>query len=89
MIETLMSRAREYLPAERLGVVEDAYRYAEDAHRGQSRKSGEPFIEHPLQTAVALADLKMDANGLAAALPARRGRGPRRHRVGRHPGALR
>ena len=68
MIETLMSRAREYLPAERLGVVEDAYRYAEDAHRGQSRKSGEPFIEHPLQTAVALADLKMDANGLAAAL---------------------
>ena len=68
MIETLMSRVREYLPAERLGVVEDAYRYAEDAHRGQSRKSGEPFIEHPLQTAVALADLKMDANGLAAAL---------------------
>ena len=68
MIETLMSRAREYLPAERLTVVEDAYRYAEDAHRGQTRKSGEPFIEHPLQTAVALADLKMDAHGLAAAL---------------------
>ena len=68
MIETLMSRVREYLPAERLTVVEDAYRYAEDAHRGQTRKSGEPFIEHPLQTAVALADLKMDAHGLAAAL---------------------
>ena len=68
MIETLMSRVREYIPAERLSVVEDAYRYAEDAHRGQTRKSGDPFIEHPLQTAVALADLKMDANGLAAAL---------------------
>ena len=68
MIETLMTRVREYLPAERLGVIEDAYRYAEDAHRGQTRKSGEPFIEHPLQTAVALADLKMDAHGLAAAL---------------------
>ena len=68
MIETLMSRAREYIPAERLSVVEEAYRYAEDAHSGQTRKSGEPFIEHPLQTAVALADLKMDANGLAAAL---------------------
>ena len=68
MIETLMSRVREYLPAERLTVVEDAYRYAEDAHKGQTRKSGEPFIEHPLQTAVALADLKMDAHGLAAAL---------------------
>ena len=68
MIETLMSRVREYIPAERLSVVEEAYRYAEDAHSGQTRKSGEPFIEHPLQTAVALADLKMDANGLAAAL---------------------
>ena len=68
MIETLMTRVREYLPAERLGVIEDAYRYAEDAHRGQTRMSGEPFIEHPLQTAVALADLKMDAHGLAAAL---------------------
>ena len=68
MIETLMSRVREYIPAERLSVVEEAYWYAEDAHSGQTRKSGEPFIEHPLQTAVALADLKMDANGLAAAL---------------------
>ena len=68
MIETLMSRVREYLPAERLTVIEDAYRYAEDAHKGQTRMSGEPFIEHPLQTAVALADLKMDAHGLAAAL---------------------
>ena len=68
MIETLMSRVREYIPAERLIVVEDAYRYAEDAHRGQTRKSGEPFIEHPVQTAIALADLKMDPNGLAAAL---------------------
>ena len=68
MIETLMSRVREYLPADRLGVIEVAYEYAEDAHRGQTRKSGKPFIEHPLETAIALADLKMDANGLAAAL---------------------
>ncbi len=68
MLETLMSKVRGYIPNDRLRVVVDAYEYAEDAHRGQTRKSGEPFIEHPLQTAVALADLRLDADALAAAL---------------------
>ncbi len=68
MLETLMFKAREYISPDRLDVVEDAYRYAEEAHLGQRRKSGDPFIEHPLQTALALADLKMDPDGLAAAL---------------------
>ena len=68
MLETLMVKATEYTPTDRLGVIEKAYAYAEDAHRGQKRKSGEPFITHPLQTAVVLADLKLDADALAAAL---------------------
>ena len=68
MLETLMSKAIEYTPTDRLGVIERAYEYAEDAHRGQKRKSGEPFITHPLETAMVLADLKMDADALAAAL---------------------
>ena len=68
MLETLMSRAREYLPTHRLSVVEDAYQYAAEAHKGQTRRSGEPFIDHPLQTAVLLADLRLDPDALAAAL---------------------
>ncbi len=68
MIESLMSKAREYTPTDRLDVIERAYLYAEDAHRGQKRKSGDPFITHPLETADVLADLKLDADALAAAL---------------------
>ena len=68
MLETLMSKAREYTPSDKIVVIEKAYQYAEDAHRGQMRKSGDPFITHPLETALLLADLKLDADALAAAL---------------------
>ena len=68
MVDTLLEKARTYLPADRLGVIDRAYRYAADAHEGQVRRSGEPFIEHPLQTALYLAELKLDANALAAGL---------------------
>ena len=67
-MHTLIAKAREYLPEERLEVVTDAYRFAQEAHNGQFRLSGEPFIEHPLQTAEFLAGLRLDANALAAAL---------------------
>ena len=68
MIETILSRAREYLPATKLVLVEKAFEYASEAHDGQLRKSGEPFIEHPVQTAITMADLKMDADTISAAL---------------------
>ena len=67
-METLLAKIRDYLPEEKISVVEDAYQFAERAHSGQLRRSGEPFIEHPIQTALLLADLKLDANALAAAL---------------------
>lgn len=67
-LNRLKGKAQEYLPAEKLGVIEDAYYFAAEAHRGQTRKSGEPFIEHPLQTAMILVDLQLDASSLAAAL---------------------
>ncbi len=67
-MEALLARAREYIPEDKLGVIEDAYRFAEFAHHGQLRMSGEPFIVHPLQTAIYLADLKLDSSALAAAL---------------------
>lgn len=64
----LFNRAREYLPSDKLALVEAAYQYACNAHNGQKRKSGVPFLEHPLQTAITLADLHLDAATLAAAL---------------------
>jgi len=57
-----------YLPRQKLAMVEEAYRFAEEAHRGQRRKSGDPYIEHPLHTASILADLQLDASSIAAAL---------------------
>ncbi len=68
MVDALLEKAKSYLPSDRLEIISQAYNYAADAHEGQVRRSGEPFIEHPLQTALYLADLRLDANALAAAL---------------------
>ena len=67
-VQALLDRASEYLPGDRIGDIAEAYRFAERAHDGQTRLSGGPFIEHPLQTALFLADLRLDANALSAAL---------------------
>ena len=68
MVDALLAKTQKYLPQETAGIVSEAYRFAEKAHSGQLRRSGEPFIEHPLQTAMFLADLKLDSSALAAAL---------------------
>ena len=68
LAETLLDRALNYLPADKMDLVADAYRFAEKAHEGQTRLSGEPFVEHPLQTALYLAELRLDSSALAAAL---------------------
>ncbi len=65
---SLMEKTKEYLPPEKLALVEAAYQFALNAHQGQVRKSGAPYLDHPLQTAIALADLQLDAATLAAAL---------------------
>jgi len=67
-VQQLLEAVRSYLPPERLAFVEEAYRFAEEAHRGQRRLSGEPYIEHPVSTALYLANLRLDATALAAAL---------------------
>jgi len=64
----LIDKAQQYLPPEKIPLVEDAYNFASKAHQGQVRKSGEPYIEHPLQIALTLAELQLDASTLAAAL---------------------
>src|SRR5690242_11261936 len=57
-----------YLPRPDIALVERAFEFSESAHRGQFRKSGEPYITHPLAVASILSQWRLDAQGLAAAL---------------------
>ena len=66
--QLLFDKMELYLSADKIAEVRRAYTFAEIAHTGQKRLSGEPFFEHPKQTALFLADLKLDANTLSAAL---------------------
>lgn len=66
--EQVRSRALEYLPAESIGIIDDAYRFAAEAHAGQRRKSGEPYVEHPVAAALILTDLRLDQHAIAAAI---------------------
>jgi GTP pyrophosphokinase len=64
----LIEKARGYLEPDKIAVVEKAYNFASEAHKGQVRLSGGPYVEHPLQAALTLAELQLDATALAAAL---------------------
>src|SRR5438093_6281990 len=57
-----------YLGSPDIALVERAFEFSESAHRGQFRKSGEPYITHPLAVASILSQWRLDAQGLAAAL---------------------
>jgi GTP pyrophosphokinase len=67
-VNDLLARTREYLPEDKVALVKEAYSFAEAAHQGQVRKSGDPFISHPLDTAMTVAALQLDAAAVAAAL---------------------
>ena len=67
-IADLLGKSNGYLPRDQVTVIEDAYRFADDAHRGQFRRSGGPYIEHPLAVAMILADLRQDSTTIASAL---------------------
>ncbi|MBM7691885.1 GTP pyrophosphokinase [Peribacillus deserti] len=64
--DQVILKAKDYLSAEDVDFLEKAFKYAENAHRTQFRKSGEPYIIHPVQVAGILADLQMDASTIAA-----------------------
>ena len=65
----LQSACEEYLDDEGCEKVERAYRFAADYHRDQRRRSGEPYINHPVEVALILAhDLRMDEDTICAAL---------------------
>ena len=65
-IDECMEKVNSYLNEEHMDLVRRAYEFAEKAHQNQVRKSGEPYIIHPIQVVGILADLKMDPATLAA-----------------------
>lgn len=67
-IETLISVVQSYNPRSDLELMRLAYDFAYDAHKGQMRKNGEPYINHPLKTAQYLANMKGDDATIVAAL---------------------
>ena len=68
LYEELIRRVRRYHPSDDISLIEKAYRLADDAHKGQARKSGEPYIIHPLCVGIILAELEMDKETIAAGL---------------------
>ena len=64
----LIARVRKYHPSDDISLIEKAYEVAGSAHANQVRKSGEPYIVHPLYVAIILADLEMDKETIAAGL---------------------
>ncbi|MBP3735880.1 MAG: bifunctional (p)ppGpp synthetase/guanosine-3',5'-bis(diphosphate) 3'-pyrophosphohydrolase, partial [Lachnospiraceae bacterium] len=64
----LIARVRKYHPSDDITMIERAYELAANAHNGQLRKSGEPYIIHPLCVAIILADLELDKETIAAGL---------------------
>ena len=67
-ISHLCSVLEGYLSKEEVGLVKKAHRIADRAHSGQFRKSGEPYISHPLSVALILAELKLDYLCIVAAI---------------------
>ncbi len=64
----LEAKAAEYLPAEQVERLHRAYLIGAGAHHGQTRKSGEPYITHPLAVAAILTELRVDNETLCAAV---------------------
>ena len=64
----LLSMTSKYLSDEEQEQLRLAFSFAEAAHKGQCRKSGEPFVAHPVEVAIILADLHLDANTITASL---------------------
>jgi guanosine-3',5'-bis(diphosphate) 3'-pyrophosphohydrolase len=67
-IDALANRLSTYLDGDQVNLVRRAYFYAEQAHDGQRRRSGEAYVTHPLAVASILADMHMDHQSLMAAM---------------------
>lgn len=68
LYQDLIARVRKYHPSDDISMIEKAYQTAYDAHKNQVRKSGEPYIVHPLCVSIILADLELDKETIIAGL---------------------
>ena len=67
-LSTLIELIRKYNKTGDLSMVEKAYNFAVEKHDGQTRKSGEPFVNHPIQVASIIAEMEFDVESIVAAL---------------------
>ena len=68
LYDMLIARIRQYHPSTDIRMIEKAYELAKKAHGNQCRKSGEPYIVHPLWVAIILANLEMDKETIVAGM---------------------
>ncbi|MBQ2803534.1 MAG: bifunctional (p)ppGpp synthetase/guanosine-3',5'-bis(diphosphate) 3'-pyrophosphohydrolase [Lachnospiraceae bacterium] len=68
LYQELIKRVRKYHPSDDISMIAKAYKVAETAHKEQFRKSGEPYIVHPLNVAIILAELELDKETIVAGL---------------------
>ena len=68
LYQALVARVRKYHPSADISLIEKAYRIGKEAHKDQLRKSGEPYIIHPLWVGIILADLEMDKETIVAGM---------------------
>lgn len=68
LYQDLISRVKKYHPSDNITQIERAYEIANNAHANQFRKSGEPYIIHPLSVAIILAELQLDKESIIAGL---------------------
>jgi RelA/SpoT family (p)ppGpp synthetase len=67
-LRDLLDTLEAYLPEQQVETIMRAYKFGAAAHRGQTRKTGEPYISHPLAVAQELADMRLDAQAISAAI---------------------
>ncbi len=68
LYQDLISLVHKYHPSDDITMIAKAYKIASDAHKDQFRKSGEPYIIHPLNVAIILADLELDKETIVAGI---------------------
>lgn len=68
LYQELVQRVHKYHPSDDISMIEKAYKTAAEAHKNQFRKSGEPYIIHPLDVAIILADLELDKETIVAGI---------------------
>ena len=68
LYQELIMHVQKYHPSDDISMIEKAYKIASEAHKNQTRKSGEPYIIHPLNVASILADLEMDKETIVAGI---------------------